>query len=391
MNADVVPVWARSIRLRLTLLYSLVLFSLAAIVVAVIYLLLAAALDDEPISRERQTLVLTPVAPQVFTIEQQTVHEELRSLESAVNERAMEKMRSYSFLALGGLFVASLGVGWAVSGRVLAPIDHITGVAREIQATDLSRRISMHGPDDELKRLADTFDDMLERLDAAFEGQRRFIQEASHELRNPLAVARTNVEVALSDPAAPPGELRHSLEVVGRSIDRMGRVVGDLLVYARHERPGIRPEYLDVAALAQRAVGEFAGPADAEGVELRVDAGEGLWVMADEAALGRAVTNLLANALRHTPAGGAVAVSTGRRAERVYLRVSDDGPGIEPADQQAVFRRYWAGEGGGTGLGLSIVRQVAEAHRGEVEVCSDPPNGATFTVWLPAAAEPAPC
>ena len=124
-------------------------------------------------------------------------------------------------MALGMLFVGSLGVGWFAAGIVLRPIERITRVAREIQATDLSRRINLRGPNDELRRLADTFDAMLARLDAAFESQRRFIQEASHELRNPLAVIRTNVEVAMADPDASKKSSRELGAVVGRTAERM--------------------------------------------------------------------------------------------------------------------------------------------------------------------------
>src|SRR5699024_5966151 len=123
-----------------------------------------------------------------------------QSVEQLANERALALLRTYSTTALGLLFLASLGVGWIVAGRVLAPIGRITAVARDISAGDLARRIDLRGPPDELKELADTFDAMLARLDDAFAGQQRFVQEASHELRNPLAVIRTNLDVALTDP-----------------------------------------------------------------------------------------------------------------------------------------------------------------------------------------------
>src|SRR5829696_8335698 len=153
-----------SARFRLTLVYSTILFGLAALVLGLLYWALAASLDDEPVHQQW----------------------ELQSLEELVNERALDQLRDYSFSALILLFFASLGVGWFVAGHTLAPIHRITAVARDIQATDLKRRIRLGGPNDELRELADTFDQMLERIDEAFESQRRFIHEASHELRNPL-------------------------------------------------------------------------------------------------------------------------------------------------------------------------------------------------------------
>ena len=168
------------------------------------------------------------------------VDNDFKELEKAVNQRALVQFRRYSFAALGGLFVLSLVVGWVLADRALRPIGRISKVAREIQATDLSRRIDLGGPQDEMKDLADTFDGMLERLEAAFESQRQFIHEASHELRNPIAVVRTNVDVALADPDAPTEELRETLQVVGRASARMGVLVDDLLTYARRESPASR-------------------------------------------------------------------------------------------------------------------------------------------------------
>ncbi|HEY6590398.1 MAG TPA: HAMP domain-containing protein, partial [Actinomycetota bacterium] len=189
---DRLPEWARSIRFRYTLLYSAVLFGLAAVVVAAIYLVLMMSLRNQPYSTGvKQLICVGNECYQPVTF---------RQLERVVNGRTLKELRNYSFTALGVLFVASLGVGWVVAGRVLRPIGRITSVARDIQATDLSRRIELPGPDDELKQLSDTFDAMLARLDAAFAAQRQFVADASHELRNPLAIIRTNVDVALADP-----------------------------------------------------------------------------------------------------------------------------------------------------------------------------------------------
>ena len=144
-------------------------------------------------------------------------------------------------------------------------------MARDISATDLTRRIALQGPDDELHELADTFDDMLGRLDEAFANQRRFIQEASHELRNPLAVIRTNLEVTLTDPEATTEDLRHTAEVVERSTDRMTRLVDDLLLYARNETPAIEREPVDAATLVHEAADEFRAPAEARGLAIGWD------------------------------------------------------------------------------------------------------------------------
>src|SRR4029453_2681539 len=194
-----------------------------------------------------------------------------------------------------------LGVGWVVAGHVIAPIQRITDVAREIQATDLSRRIELQGPDDELKQLADTFDEMLARLDAAFEAQQRFVADASHELRNPLAVIRTNVDVVLKDPDATDEELRQMAGVVKRASDRMASLVDALLLVARQQNPGMRREQVDLAAVMWEERDGFAAPAKRKRIGLELEAAPGLSVEGDRDALKRAIANLLENAIRHAP------------------------------------------------------------------------------------------
>lgn len=399
------PRWAGSIRFRLTALYSVVLFGLAAVVVGGIYAALARELDDQPMSRTEQWIGYrpTPRGVEIGIFETETI-DVLAAFEQAVNSRALEQLRTYTFAALAVLFAASLVVGWFVSGRVLRPIGRIASVARDIQATDLSRRISLDGPDDELKRLADTFDQMLGRIDDAFESQRRFIQEASHELRNPLAVIRTNVDVALGDPDSSPEDLRRAAEVVAGSAARMSTLVDDLVVYARHGTRPERHEPVDLRRLAGELAGEFSAPAEARRLRVVDAAGAGppLPVLGDGPALRRAVANLLANAVRLAPEGSAVTVATGAEEGSAWISVTDEGPGIAPSDQPLVFQRFWqrrpetepgSAEAAGparpdperSGLGLTIVRQIAESHGGSVELTSAPGEGSTFVIRLPAA------
>ena len=270
-------------------------------------------------------------------------------------------------------------------------------MAREISATDLTRRIALQGPDDELHELADTFDDMLGRLDEAFASQRQFIQEASHELRNPLAVIRTNLEVTLTDPDASTDDLRHTAEVVERSTDRMTRLVDDLLLYARNETPALDRERgrrrRAGARGGRRVPGAGRGPRADHLVGGRRP---GLLVTGDRNALRQALANLLANATRLAPTGTQVRVRAGREGPWIWLAVDDQGPGIAPDDQDRIFQRFWRGDAeraGGekrSGLGLTIVRQIVEAHGGEVKLVSVLGHGSTFAIWLPAlVGEPA--
>ena len=388
--ADALPDWMGSVRFRLTALYSLVLFGLAAFMVAGLYALIATRLHDETVYVTRQITVAERV-PGGFTLTPTEVREEYRSVEQLANARALGLLRTYSLTALGILFLVSLVVGWLVAGRVLAPIGRITAVARDIQATDLSRRIALHGPPDELKELADTFDAMIERLDDAFEGQRRFIQETSHELRNPLAVIRTNLDVALADPDASAQELRATAELVGRNAERMTRLVDDLLVYARSGSPARVLEPVDLADLVAEVAEEFRAPARARSLVLHPEAHPGLVVAGDRVSLRRALVNLVANAVRLAPERSTVALGAGRVDQRVWMAVADEGPGIAPEDRPLVFQRFWRGnqasarEEGRSGLGLAIVDQVVREHRGTIDLQPTAAGGSVFTLWFPSA------
>jgi signal transduction histidine kinase len=386
-----------SIRFRLTAVYSIVLFGLAAFVVGLIYLGLSRSLDDEPVSRRESSAAIfqTPDGQFVEGTLEREVPDELAIFEKVVNTRALEQLKTYTFGALGLLFVGSLGVGWWVAGMVLRPVGRITDVAREIQATDMSRRIGLTGPNDEMRQLADTFDDMLERLQTAFESQQLFIHEASHELRNPLATIRTNLDVALADPNTSQGELRDVGAVVARSAERMSTLVDDLLLHARHELPDDRSEVIDIAEVVTRTVEEFTLPAGERSIVIEANA-TSVPVCGDRSALRRALANLVANAVRLAPEGSTIQVESTASDRWALLSVTDEGPGIALDDQPSVFQRFWRGNPsdaraeGRSGLGLAIVRQIVEGHGGSVALVSEPGRGSIFTLSLPIAEDDAP-
>lgn len=373
-----------SIRLRLAFTYSLVLCLLAALAIGAIYLALAHAVDTAPPPIVTSFVQPGPGGGATVTPVQ------IEGVQRAVNRETLDKLRTYSVSALLIFFVASFGVSWLIAGYLLRPIGRITQVARDISATDLSRRIDLHGPEDELHQLADTFDQMLGRLDAAFASQREFIQDASHELRNPLAVIRTNLEVTLSDPDASSEDLRHTAEVVERSTERMTRLVDELLLYARHETPAVERHPVDAFSLVHEAADEFRAPAEARGLRLDWSAEPGLLINGDRNAIRQALANLLANAIRLAPPTSRVAVRAGREGPWIWLAVDDEGPGIAAEDHDRVFQRFWRGDDVRTvgehrnGLGLAIVRQIAEAHGGEVKLVSAVGLGSTFALWIPA-------
>jgi signal transduction histidine kinase len=386
--AQNMPSWLGSIRFRIAAIYSLLLFGLAALGVGALYAIYAHDLDSQPVSK---TYVLQVVTPDGVVIEDTRVPVQLENLERLVNQRAIDTLRNRAFLLLALLFLASLLVGWFVSGLVLAPIERITNVARQIQATDLSRRIALGGPNDELRALADTFDGMLARLEEAFEAQRRFIQDASHELRNPLAVMRTNIDVALADPDATTEDLRHTAVVVGRTTERMSRLVDDLLVYARHGLPDEQWEEVELASIVSETVDEFRAPAEARSLRLIAHSAPGVAVSADRTELKQALANLVGNAVRLAPAGTTVVVASGTDDRWAFLSVADEGPGLPEEQLESVFERFWRAPGQPlpdgerrSGLGLTIVKEIAERHGGRAAVASRDGVGSTFVLWLPA-------
>ncbi|GID30781.1 sensor histidine kinase [Paractinoplanes brasiliensis] len=377
----------RSVRFRLTVVYSTVLFALAGLTLGVVYLAVAQSTSPRPVteriakvySTDREYLGTTTVA-------------EVSEIEAAVNYNTLTSLRRWSFIGLGGLFVASLGIGWVLSGRVLRPVGAITRTAREIQATDLSRRIRLGGPPDELRDLADTIDSMLDRLDHAFQAQRQLIDDASHELRSPLAIIRTNLDASLTAPDATPEERTRAVAVVDRATTRMSRLVEDLLATARRDSNATVDAEVDLSAVAREA-GEESFVTERP-LHLRYETAAGLRLIGDADALRRAVGNLLSNAVRLAPSHSTVTVATGQSGSWLWLAVADEGPGIAPADLARVFDRFWRGQDGEangvrrerrTGLGLAIVRQIIESHGGRVAAFSPPGNGSTFVLWLPAA------
>jgi signal transduction histidine kinase len=385
------PDFVQSIRFRLTVLYSIMLFALAALVLGGIYLALSHNAEARPITRtyEAEKVIRKPDG-RLEPVGTLTVAE-VSDVESAVNYQTQRTLRTYSLATLGGLFVASLAIGWVLSGRVLRPVSSIARTAEEIQATDLSRRIRLGGPNDELRRLADTIDSMLGRLDDAFRAQRRLVDDASHELRTPLTIIRANLDSALTNPDATQQEREHAGALVDRATTRMTRLVEDLLATTRRDSPAYSDTDVDLAALAREAGEEADSVAAGRGLEVSVRIEDGLATIGDPDALRRAVGNLLSNAVRLSPPGGEVTVGAGRLGRWLWIAVRDQGPGISDDDQARVFDRFWrgrdapGGQDGHTGLGLAIVRQIVEAHGGRVRLFSRVGAGSTFVLWLPPA------
>ena len=310
---------------------------------------------------------------------------------SEFHSENLDRLRTWSIVAVIGLTIASGAGGYALSGFLLRPVRDITQVASEIGAGNLSRRINHHGPDDELKGLADAFDSMIARIEGGFETQRRFVQDASHELRTPLAAIRMNIEVAELERGADGGEAQ-LLETVKAQTDRLTRLSDDLLLLTSPEAaaaPLDPPERVDLRALAAAAAAELGPLAARAGVRLRVAGGPPHEALAAAAPLYRCALNLIDNAVKHSGAGAEVDIEAGADGEDAWLRVRDTGPGIPEADLPHVFERFYRVDrsraGGGAGLGLAIVRALMDSMGGAVTAASEAGAGATFTLRLPRA------
>ncbi|PZG49078.1 sensor histidine kinase, partial [Spongiactinospora gelatinilytica] len=375
----------QTIRFRLTVLYSGLLFLLAATVLGALYYGVASSTEERPVSKE-----YAEVVNRSGTVLGHEPVVRVREWENLINLKTLATLRRYAFVALGGLLVASLGIGWMLSGRVLRPVRSITRAAAEIQATDLSRRIRLSGPKDELRDLADTVDTMLDRLEAGFRAQRQLIDDASHELRSPLAIIRANVDTVLTSPDSTEEERVRASAIVDRATTRMTRLVEDLLATARRTAPALADTDVDVGTVATEACDDFETLAAGRGMRLIRAAPAGLVAIGDHDALRRAVGNLLSNAVRLAPHGSDIRVAAGRSAGWIWVAVRDAGPGLSEDDSQRVFDRFWRVGGGRrerdrhTGLGLAIVRQIVESHGGHVRLFTRLGQGSIFVLWLPA-------
>jgi two-component system OmpR family sensor kinase len=293
-------------------------------------------------------------------------------------------------LALGGALTAFAGA-WFFAGLATRPVAEIAAQAEAIEAGTLSSRITAHAEVAEYRRLVAVLNAMLDRLDRAFQAQRRFVADASHELRSPLTVLKGDIDVALRRERGAE-EYRRALESGREEVDRMAALAEHLLTLARADA-GLPPDQLrpvDLEAVARRVVERAQGPATRAGLEL-VFVASPARTRGDPALLERAVGNLVENAVKYSPRGARVEVRCRRAEGQAIVEVEDSGPGIAAEHVPNLFERFYRGDparsrGSGAGLGLPIARAIAEAHGGRVELVRTAP-GAVFRVTLPALAD----
>jgi two-component system, OmpR family, sensor kinase len=293
----------------------------------------------------------------------------------------IRELLSYGIAATVAILLLASAGAWFIAGRALAPVRQLTETARTISQSDLTKRVEVRGTG-EAAEMARTFNAMLDRLETVFRSQREFVEDASHELRDPLTICRGHLELLGEDP----DEQRQTVALVTDELDRMTRAVDDLALLADSEHPDfLRPEPIDLDLFAHELIAKASALATRDWQLDRATHGV---VVADRHRLTEAVMNLAQNATKHTDESDTIAVGTGLRNGEVRIWVRDTGRGISPADQARIFDRFTRGTGAhrryrGSGLGLAIVKAIAEAHGGRVELESAVAEGSTFTIIVP--------
>ncbi|TDC22557.1 HAMP domain-containing histidine kinase [Streptomyces sp. 8K308] len=394
-EADRSHSWFRpTIRIRLTLLYGGMFLIAGVLLLTIIYLLAAQALNKGNAIpfRFEENVVLQPTSNVCRDLSGPVTEAQfddwLSECMDTQRAKALDQLLRSSLLALLGLAVAAFAFGYVMAGRVLSPLGRITRTARQVAGSDLHRRIELDAPDDEFKELADTFDEMLDRLDRAFTAQQRFVANASHELRTPLAINRTLLEVQLSDPDASP-ELVQLGKTLLATNERSEQLVEGLLLLARSENEIVDRKPVDLAEVAGQAVEQVRGEAQQRGIELR-GVRRPVQVQGNGVLLERIALNLAQNAVRYNvPEGGWVRVDTESRPGQALLVVENTGPVVPAYEVDNMFepfrrlRTERTGSDKGVGLGLSIVRSVARAHGGYVRAEPREQGGLVMKVAIP--------
>jgi signal transduction histidine kinase len=378
----------------LTLLYTSLFVVGGAVLIVVTYLLVAHALTDTAnvatSSTSQQAVQKCLDAASQHGVSSVNARQKCKSLyQSGVKAGAtaqagatLGNLLTYSLLSLGGVSALALVAGWIVAGRILRPVHQITAAARAASEQDLTQRIDLQGPRDELRELADTFDLMLDRLDRTFTAQRQFIANASHELRTPLTVMRTTMDVVLAKPNPTRDELISMSADVRQAVDHAERLIAALLLLARNDQARVLSDPLDLAVIAEDAL-EGRSAAGITTTSSLQDAP----VLGDEVLLEELLNNLLDNAHRYNLKGGTVAVSTTGRPDVSVLRVINTGPVVPEEMVDRLFMPFTRLDDRtrheGFGLGLALVSSIAAVHGASVRAEAAQGGGLDISVVFP--------
>jgi signal transduction histidine kinase len=390
----------RTARFRLTLVYGGLFLLAGAALLGITYVLTEHAIGSVTFPGGARVLVngkLHPRAPGTPQASHGSPAQlaQLHQIQTALvgeHNTDLHQLFIQSTITFAVMAVLAVGLGWIVAGRVLQPLRTITATARNISVTDLHERLNLRGPDDEFKELGATLDHLFARLEASFESQRRFIANAAHELRSPLAEERAVLQVALADPNATVESLRTSCETLLACEEEQQQIIDALLALAISERGIERWEPLDLAAVMSDAVLSHRDEATRRGVHINENF-EPAPVSGDPALLERLATNLVDNALRYNYPDGKVDLATGIHDGQANLSIANTGTMITPAEIDRLvepFQRLGpdrTDHEDGLGLGLSIVRAITTAHNADLEIRARAQGGLDVRVKFPVLPE----
>lgn len=385
-----------TVRARLTLLNTGLFALCGSIVVAVSYILVAQvqAPGQGPVRAGRistfdgvpATIVALCQSQQVSAHPDKGVLAKCAAalqLQGAQHQRnlTLSHLLQYSLITVAVVIALAAILGWLAAGRALRPVRRITGAARSASERNLSARVAPTGPRDELRELAETFDEMLARLEAAFEGQKRFIANASHELRTPLAVIRATVDVVAGNPDTTPGDLHDMTADIRAAVDHAEQLIGALLILARNERGLIVHELVDLATVTE----DVLDSADLGDRRMHATL-EPAVILGDPVLAERLVANLVDNAVRYNVTAGDIWLKTTTAAGHGQLTVTNTGHVISPADAHRIFQPFQRlterTSDDGFGLGLTIVASIAEIHGGSVTAQPRSDGGLSVAVTI---------
>jgi signal transduction histidine kinase len=364
-----IPSFAKTIRFKLTLWYLALFILFFILIIGGINLAMQQSLDSNS----------------VIWQDGKPAWQEMREQGSEVAQ-----LRIYSFIAFGLVPLLGFAGGYFLAGRMLKPVSRVSSLAAQISSTNLKERINYHGSEDEVKRLANTFDEMLSRLEAAFESQKQFIQDASHELRTPIAIAQTNIEVTEMAKKVTASDYKRLMKVLKQSLERMTQLSDQLLMLADAGQERANWQAVDMKFIINEVAAEVSARVTVAGINLELEpASDEITVKGNSLRLKQAIFNLVDNAIKYTRAGGTVKISTRAEGSQLMVQVQDNGIGISPDDQPHIFDRFYRTDKsrsrsqGGSGLGLAIVKKIVKDHGGAISVESALDKGSTFQIILP--------
>ncbi|MEV1238607.1 HAMP domain-containing sensor histidine kinase [Nonomuraea sp. NPDC050022] len=378
--------WNRlGLRMRLTLLYGGSFFVAGSLLLWSTYLITGQALEQQFPAKAMRVVGERAGPVQEGAVKSDMVFEKVNVQQRA--DGVLDEMLRSSVVIMIVIGIIAFVLGYLMADRALRPLDRVTETARRLSESTLHERIGLRGPQDEVKRLADTFDAMLDRLHRVFEAQRRFIGNASHELRTPLAINRTILEVSLEEPAASPDLKALARALLGTNA-RYERLIEGLLLLAQSEQELAIRKSVDVRQVIRAVEEQLDLQPRKRPVTLHQDLSAAL-AMGDPLFLERCVFNLLENAIKYNVRGGEVWLRLRQEGDEAVVVVENTGPQVSPYEVDDLFEPFRRLQGDrvrsarGAGLGLSIVRAIVDAHGGTVTAEARPEGGLTVTMRLP--------